>query len=82
MKISTYLSTLLALPLLAFAQTTENGLSTDACKSLIVIYARGTNEAGNVGEIAGPPFFAQLRSRLGTAKVTVQGVAYSATVAG
>jgi cutinase len=61
--------------------TTENGLS-GACKAVTVIFARGTNEAGNVGEIAGPPVFTNLRSSLGTAAVTVQGVDYSATVGG
>ncbi|KAF2640467.1 cutinase [Massarina eburnea CBS 473.64] len=64
------------------ATTTENGLSTDACKAVTIIYARGTNEAGNVGEVAGPPWFTVLRSSLTTAKVTVQGVDYSATIAG
>ncbi|RAL63087.1 hypothetical protein DID88_004171 [Monilinia fructigena] len=62
--------------------TTENGLSTDACKPVIVIFARGTNEAGNVGEIAGPPLFASLRAALTTAKTTVQGVDYTADVIG
>ena len=91
MKVSAIFSTLLTLPLLASAlplevrqdlPTTENGLSTEACKALIVIYARGTNEDGNVGKIAGPPFFSQLRSKLGTSKVTVQGVDYAANVFG
>lgn len=62
--------------------TTENGLTTDSCKALTVIFARGTNEPGNVGDIAGPPFFSALRSDLGTDKVTVQGVDYGATVFG
>jgi cutinase len=64
------------------AVTTEDGLTTDACKALILIFARGTNEEGNVGEIAGPPWFTALRASLGTEKVTVQGVAYAANVAG
>ncbi|PQE04585.1 hypothetical protein CJF32_00009448 [Rutstroemia sp. NJR-2017a WRK4] len=62
--------------------STENGLTTDACKPVIVIFARGTNEDGNVGVRAGPPLFTQLRSKLGTSKVTVQGVDYSANVLG
>ena len=63
------------------AVTTENGLSA-ACKAVTVIFARGTNEAGNVGEIAGPPWFTRLRAGLGTAATTVQGVTYVANVAG
>jgi cutinase len=64
------------------SSTTENGLTTDACKALTVIFARGTDEPGNVGDVAGPPFFSALRSDLGTDKVTVQGVDYGATVLG
>ncbi len=48
------------------------------CKDLTVIYARGTSESGNVGSIAGPPFFSALASSLGASKVDVQGVAYNA----
>ncbi|KAH8601762.1 cutinase-domain-containing protein [Bisporella sp. PMI_857] len=66
---------------IAALPTTENGLS-EACKDVTVIFARGTSEAGNVGEIAGPPWFSALRSSLGTAKIGVQGVTYPATVAG
>lgn len=61
--------------------TTENGLSA-ACKAVTVIYARGTNEAGNVGEIAGPPWISKLRTGLGTSVVTAQGVTYVADIAG
>lgn len=65
------------------AVTTENGLSA-ACKAVTLIYARGTNEAGNVGGNPGPQWITQLRaaSTLGTAKLTVQGVTYVANVAG
>ncbi len=89
---------LLALPLLALAApvadleptktlavragSTENGLTTDTCKPLIIIFARGTNEAGNVGTIAGPPMFAAVRSALGEDQVLVQGVPYVADYAG
>ncbi|QSZ35346.1 hypothetical protein DSL72_008216 [Monilinia vaccinii-corymbosi] len=62
--------------------STENGLSTDACKPVIVIFARGTTEEGNIGLRVGPPLIASLRSALTTAKVTMQGVDYSANVLG
>lgn len=76
-------STALEVPRLEARQSssTENGLSA-ACKDVTLIFARGTNEAGNVGAVAGPPWFSRLRSSLGTARTTVQGVTYSATVAG
>ena len=63
--------------------TTENGLvSTTTCKAVTLVYARGTNEAGNAGSIAGPPWFSRLRASLGTAAISVQGVDYLANVAG
>jgi len=40
------------------------------------------NEAGNVGSIAGPPWFEALRTSLTTANIGVQGVTYSASVGG
>lgn len=49
---------------------------------MTLIYARGTNEDGNVGTVAGPPWFTRLRAALGTSLINVQGVTYSATVAG
>lgn len=61
--------------------TTENGLSA-ACKAVTFIFARGTNEDGNVGTIAGPPLFAALRSSLGAAAINFQGVTYAANVFG
>lgn len=74
----------LAAPLLTPRQSssTENGLTTDPCKALTVIFARGTSEAGNVGSVAGPPFFSALRGDLGTSQVTVQGVPYDASFIG
>lgn len=62
--------------------STRNDLVSGACKALTVIFARGTTEAGNVGSIAGPPFFSALNSAIGAASVAVQGVDYPADVAG
>lgn len=56
-----------------------------ACRPISVIYARGTNGAGNVGEAGseGPTFFNALASRLGGAsRLAIQGVNYSASVLG
>ncbi|KAL8741489.1 MAG: hypothetical protein Q9190_005911 [Brigantiaea leucoxantha] len=58
---------------------TENDVTNQApCKPLTVIFARGTSEGGNVGSVAGPPFFKALDSALPN-QVNVQGVAYAAT---
>lgn len=68
-------------PRQSFAGDTENGLS-GPCKAYTVIFARGTTETGNVGTIAGPPFFQALASRVGSGNLAVQGVNYPADVAG
>lgn len=49
---------------------------------MTVIYARGTNEDGNVGTVAGPPWISKLRTDVTTALLTVQGVDYVADYAG
>lgn len=69
------------------AQTTRNDVVDNApCKPVTVIFARGTTEPGNVGVLAGPPFFDALRDRLGGDQMlAVQGVGpqgYPATIDG
>ncbi|EKD19164.1 putative Cutinase [Drepanopeziza brunnea f. sp. 'multigermtubi' MB_m1] len=61
----------------------ENGL-TGACKAVTVLYAKGTGENGNMGDGSspGPAWVAAIRSSLGTAAVTVQGIDYDASVLG
>ncbi|EOA91235.1 hypothetical protein ACJQWK_03441 [Exserohilum turcicum] len=69
-----------------YGGTTYNQLTDGtACRPISVIYARGTNGAGNVGEAGseGPSFFNALASRLGgTGQLAIQGVNYPATVLG
>lgn len=52
------------------------------CKPITVIFARGTLELGNVGELVGPPFFNDLDDLIGANNIAVQGVDYSATIGG
>lgn len=59
---------------------TRNELSE--CKSVTVIFARGTIELGNVGSLVGPPFFDALDLAIGADNVAVQGVPYPADIAG
>ncbi|KAI1975724.1 hypothetical protein LOZ53_004044 [Ophidiomyces ophidiicola] len=60
-------------------QSTENGVTGHkTCEPLTLIYARGTEEAGNIGTVVGPHLTAALR-RLLNNKVTIQGVNYPAT---
>ncbi|KUJ19401.1 cutinase [Mollisia scopiformis] len=49
---------------------------------MTVIFARGTTEPGNVGILAGPPFFSALEAMVGASAVTVQGVDYPADIPG
>ncbi|KAA8913658.1 cutinase [Sphaerosporella brunnea] len=60
--------------------TTRNDIKNGLCAPVSVIFARGTIEAGNVGSIAGPPFFNALTSAIGN--IAVQGVDYPADIIG
>lgn len=61
--------------------TTSNGVKDNKeCLPLTFIFARGSEEMGNMGSVVGPPVASQLNSLTGN-KVTVQGVDYSATAA-
>jgi cutinase len=53
-----------------------------SCKTVTIIFARGTTELGNVGTFAGPPFFNAVGDILGDSNIAVQGVDYGATIAG
>ncbi|KXH30365.1 cutinase [Colletotrichum nymphaeae SA-01] len=45
------------------------------CPDVAVLFARGTNEPGNVGFLTGPPFFDALRTYMnGTGSIAIQGV--------
>ena len=46
------------------------------CKPVTVVFARGTLELGNVGLLAGPPFFDALAGLIGRDNLAVQGVPY------
>jgi hypothetical protein len=61
---------------------TENGIvDKNCCTDLTVVFARGTGEVGNVGTVSGPPMFRAIRQRLGSDRVTIQGVDYPASSA-
>jgi hypothetical protein len=62
---------------------TENALTdSTGCKATTIIFARGTTETGNVGTLAGPPFFDAVASAVGQQNVAVQGVDYPADIPG
>ena len=61
---------------------TRDELSNGACRPVTLLFARGTVELGNVGSLAGPPFFNAFANMIGDQNVAVQGVDYPATIAG
>jgi hypothetical protein len=61
---------------------TRNDLVNGGCSPVTIIFARGTLELGNVGSLAGPPFFNALTDMIGASNVAVQGVNYGATIIG
>ncbi|KAF4437810.1 cutinase [Fusarium austroafricanum] len=68
-----------------FGANTYNQLTDGTpCRPVTMIYARGTTQAGNVGDPAavGPVFFNNLASRIGLSNLAVQGVSYAANVIG
>ena len=83
---TTYLTQVTATPLIKRQLATadiENDLTDGSpCKAVTVIFARGTTESGNVGTLAGPPFFSALATDIGAGNLAVQGVDYAADVAG
>ncbi|KAE8442763.1 hypothetical protein EG329_002851 [Mollisiaceae sp. DMI_Dod_QoI] len=63
--------------------TTQNDVVNGApCRELTVIFARGTDSAGNVGSSTGPPFFQAIGALIGTNNIAVQGLDYPASIIG
>ena len=69
-----------------YSANTYNQLTDGtACRPISVIYARGTSQAGNVGEATaiGPVLFNNIASKVGgIEKLAIQGVNYSADIIG
>lgn len=63
---------------------TQNQFSSGGCKPMVIVFARGTTESGNVGTIVGPPVFQAVAAKVpgGAAKMAVQGVEYAADIPG
>ena len=52
----------------------RNDIIDGKCKPVTLIFARGTSELGNIGQIVGPPFVVALEKEFGKGNVAVQGV--------
>ncbi|EHA48683.1 hypothetical protein MCOR02_006078 [Pyricularia oryzae] len=51
------------------------------CKPIIMIFARGSTEIGNMGAICGPPTANGVKAKFGAGNVAVEGVDYAAGLA-
>ncbi|KAI7139636.1 hypothetical protein D0869_05648 [Hortaea werneckii] len=62
--------------------TTANELSVGSCRDIILIFARGSTEIGNLGGSVGPPTCNGLKREYGSSRVACQGVGgpYDATL--
>ncbi|KAL7621746.1 hypothetical protein AAE478_009073 [Parahypoxylon ruwenzoriense] len=57
---------------------TANEFLEGGCRAVILIFARGTNQDGNIGDDPGPQTINQLKEALGADTVAAQGVDYPA----
>ncbi|KAK9420678.1 putative Cutinase [Seiridium unicorne] len=60
--------------------TTENEFYDDGCRDVILFFARGTDQPGNVGDNPGPQLVSQLKAALGDDVVAAQGINYPAVL--
>ncbi|KAF2971506.1 hypothetical protein GQX73_g2093 [Xylaria multiplex] len=60
--------------------TTANDYLNEGCRDVILFFARGSDQSGNMGDQPGPQTADRLISALGTTKVAIQGVKYSAAL--
>ncbi|KAK8085398.1 cutinase [Apiospora hydei] len=68
--------------ILATVGTTANEFLNGGCRDVVLVFARGTGQSGNMGDMPGPALANALKSALGDARVAAQGVAYSASLLG
>lgn len=58
--------------------STATEFSDGGCRDIIMLFARGSAETGNMGVICGPPTANGLKSNFGSDAVAVEGVDYGA----
>jgi len=66
----------------AAVETTYNEYVDGGCRDVIIFFARGTTEPGNVGDSPGPQTIDLLKAALGEDVVAGQGIDYSASLLG
>ena len=58
--------------------TTAKEFTQGGCRDIIMLFARGSTEVGNMGTIAGPPTANGLKQNFGGDAVAVEGIDYGA----
>jgi len=58
--------------------STAKEFTQGGCRDIIMLFARGSTEAGNMGTIAGPPTANGLKQNFGGSAVAVEGIDYGA----
>ncbi|CZT07092.1 related to cutinase 1 precursor [Rhynchosporium agropyri] len=59
---------------------TENEYTQGGCKPIILFFARGSTEIGNMGSTVGPPTGEGLKKAFGANNVAVEGIDYQAGI--
>lgn len=55
-------------------KSTYNDQKDGKCGDVMVIFARGTGEPGNVGSFVGPPFLQEIQARFPGKEINLQGI--------
>lgn len=58
--------------------TTATEFTDGGCRPVIMLFARGSTEAGNMGTICGPPTANGLKDKFGADTIAVEGIDYGA----
>lgn len=58
--------------------TTATEFTDSGCRDVIMLFARGSTEIGNMGTICGPDTANGLKRRLGASRIAVEGIEYAA----
>lgn len=60
--------------------STAKEFTVSGCRPVIMFFARGSTEIGNMGTVCGPPTANGLKRALGASNIAVEGVDYAALV--
>ncbi|ROT41149.1 cutinase-2 [Sodiomyces alkalinus F11] len=61
-------------------RTTATEFTDGGCRPIIMLFARGSTEIGNMGTVCGPPTANSLKANFGAENVAVEGIEYAAAL--